>query len=80
MVVTFDLREAVVVKHLCLDIISSDNVSNSSQGRGGHLIVSVPATKKQMLTLTGLKHSKIHQSVALLTLAVLQAAGRHQSR
>lgn len=41
-----NLKQSLLYSHLCLDVISCHYVSYSSQGRGGHLIVSVPAERE----------------------------------
>lgn len=43
---THETNLTLIYSHLCLDVISSDNVSYSSQGRRGHLIVCVPADRE----------------------------------
>ena len=44
--VTLEADLTLIYSHLCLDVVSSDNVSYSSQGRRGHLIVCVPADRE----------------------------------
>lgn len=43
---TLETDLSLIYSHLRLDVISSDNVSYSSQGRGGNLIVCVPADRE----------------------------------